>query len=181
VQAMVGSQLRVLVLGGARSGKSLLAERLADRTGEPVTYVATLEAEPDDADLAERIRRHQQRRPPAWTTVELTGSLGLPEVVSATKGTLLVDSLGAWVASAPGFRRDGAALAAAIAERAGTTVVVSDEVGLGVHPATEVGRAFRDALGTINQHVAAVSDRVVLVVAGRVVELGEPIEGIVGR
>lgn len=162
-----------LVLGGARSGKSELAERLAEAAGGPVTYVATLAVDPDDADAAERVRRHRERRPPAWTTVEPTGSAGLAEVLAATPGTILVDSLGAWVASVPDFAADGAALAAAMAARSGATVVVSDEVGLGVHPSSQAGRAFRDALGLVNQQVAAVCDRVVLVVAGRVLELGK--------
>jgi adenosylcobinamide kinase/adenosylcobinamide-phosphate guanylyltransferase len=174
MQGVFGSSGRVLVLGGARSGKSELAERLAGAAGRPVTYVATLVVDRDDADVAERVRRHRERRPAAWTTVEATGSPGLAKVLSALSGTVLVDSLGAWVASAPGFAADGAELASAIASREGTTVVVSDEVGLGVHPSTEVGREFRDALGVVNQQVAAVCDRVLLVVAGRVLELGEP-------
>jgi adenosyl cobinamide kinase/adenosyl cobinamide phosphate guanylyltransferase len=82
---------------------------------------------------------------------------------------LLVDSLGTWVARVPGFAADAAALVAAL--RGHDAVVVSEEVGLGVHPETEVGRRFRDALGEVNQAVGAAADRVLLVVAGRTVEL----------
>lgn len=174
MQGSMGSPGRVLVLGGARSGKSELAERMAASAGEPVTYIATLALDPDDLDGAERVRRHRERRPRAWTTLEAAEPAGLPEILSSVRGVVLVDSLGAWVAAVPGFAADGAALAAAIAGREGTTVVVSDEVGLGVHPSTELGRAFRDALGLVNQQVAAVCERVVLVVAGRVLELGAP-------
>ena len=86
-------------------------------------------------------------------------------------GTALVDSLGPWLAGLPGMATDPAPLCTALTRRAGDTVVVSEEVGLGVHPSSEAGRQFRDSLGTINQAVAAVADRVVLVVAGRGLEL----------
>jgi adenosyl cobinamide kinase/adenosyl cobinamide phosphate guanylyltransferase len=158
-----------LVLGGARSGKSAVAERLAARRRLPVTYLATAVADPDDADLAGRIAAHRARRPPAWTTHE--AGADLPAVLRATPGTVLIDALGTWVAAAPGLDVDGSELCAALVERGGDAVVVSDEVGLGVHPATEVGRRFRDALGELNQAVAAVADEVLLVVAGRVLAL----------
>ena len=150
-----------LVLGGARSGKSAVAERLAG--DGPVTYVATAVA----ADMPERVAAHRARRPSTWTTVEtddLVGALGAP-------GTVLVDSLTAWVARAPAFAVDVDRLCRALAGRAGDTVAVSDEVGLGVHPSTEAGRLFRDALGLVNEAVAAVADDVLLVVAGRVLHL----------
>jgi adenosyl cobinamide kinase/adenosyl cobinamide phosphate guanylyltransferase len=158
-----------LVLGGARSGKSAVAERLAGSLSLPVTYVATAVVDSDDADLAGRIAVHRARRPPAWTTYEVGADL--PAVLRATPGTVLVDALGTWVAAAPDFAVAGSALCAALVERDGDTVVVSDEVGLGVHPATEVGRRFRDALGELNQAVAAVADDVLLIVAGRALAL----------
>jgi adenosyl cobinamide kinase/adenosyl cobinamide phosphate guanylyltransferase len=157
-----------LVLGGARSGKSAFAERLAARLSPPVTYVAT--ARVSDPDMAERVAAHRARRPAEWRTVEalddLAGSL------AALDGTVLVDSLGTWTAGAVDFEPDTEALCEVLRRRPGDTVIVSDEVGLGVHPSTEVGRRFRDALGTINQAVAAVADDVVLVVAGRPLHLG---------
>jgi adenosyl cobinamide kinase/adenosyl cobinamide phosphate guanylyltransferase len=162
-----------LVLGGARSGKSAVAERLAAAGPQPVTYVATVSVG-DDADLAERVARHRARRPTGWRTVEPAewGPGGLPDLVATIPGTVLLDALGPWVASAPGFAVDAAGLCRALRSRDGDAVVVSEEVGLGVHPATEAGRRFRDALGELNQAVAAVADRGVLVVAGRTLELG---------
>lgn len=160
-----------LVLGGARSGKSGFAERLAARLPAPVTYVAT--AEVSDPDMAARVAVHQARRPAGWRTLE--DIRDLPAEVAAVSGTLLIDSLGTWTAGAVDFRPDAAALCDVLRRRKGDTVVVSDEVGLGVHPSTEMGRRFRDALGTINQAVAAVADDVILVVAGRPLRLG-PLE-----
>ena len=159
----------VLVLGGARSGKSAVAERLAARLsgGDPVVYLATANA--TDADMAERIAEHRARRPPTWHTVEAG-----PDLVGALRrwpGTALVDALGTWLARSPHLAGDGRALCAALVERPGDAVVVSEEVGLGVHPSTDVGCRFRDALGEANQAVAAVADEVVLVVAGRVLRL----------
>ena len=159
-----------LVLGGARSGKSALAERLAASAadGAPVTYVATGRAG-GDADMAARIEAHRRRRPPSWETVE--AGLDLPDVLRRTEGTALVDALGTWIAGTADLVVPVADLCAALAQRQGTTVVVSDEVGLGVHPSTEIGRRFRDALGECNTAVADVSDEVLLVVAGRVLPL----------
>lgn len=160
-----------LVLGGARSGKSSVAEGLASRLGPHVTYVATGSAR-GDADMAARIEAHRLRRPPTWTTVEAGAEL--VDVVRTLPGPVLLDALGTWVAATEDFAVDGDGLCRALCDRAGDTVVVSEEVGLGVHPSTEPGRRFRDALGTLNQAVAAVADDVLLVVAGRVLPLGRP-------
>jgi adenosylcobinamide kinase / adenosylcobinamide-phosphate guanylyltransferase len=157
-----------VVLGGARSGKSEVAERLAARLPAPVSYLAT--ATVTDDDMAERVGRHRQRRPAGWITVE-AGS-DLVTAVQRTSGSLLVDSLGTWVASTSHFAVDTEGLCDALRARTGDAVVVSEEVGLGVHPSTEAGRHFRDVLGTVNQRVAAVADEVLLVVAGRVLPLG---------
>lgn len=157
-----------LVLGGARSGKSEVAEGLL---GDEVTYVAT-GPRPDagvDPSWSTRVATHRARRSPSWTTVEAAADL--PAVLRTTTGDVLVDSLGTWVASAPGFGVDTGALCAALTAREGHTVLVSDEVGLGVHPETALGVAFRDALGDLNRAVAAVADDVLLVVAGRVLRL----------
>ena len=162
-----------LVLGGTRSGKSTVAEQLAtelaSRGGGTVTYVAT--ASVTDEEMARRVAAHQARRPAAWSTVELASSTELPAVLAHLDGSVLVDSLGTWVASAPDLEVDAQALVHALQVRSGSTVLVSEEVGLAVHPATAVGRAFVDALGHLNQTVAAVAGRVLLVVAGRTVEL----------
>lgn len=160
-----------LVLGGARSGKSAVAEQLVARLAGPVTYVATAVLDPADADHVARIAAHRGRRDPAWTTVETTD---LPGVLRSTTGAVLVDSLGTWVTADPELAPDVATLCAALRDRGGDTVVVSEEVGLGVHPSSELGRHFRDALGTVNLAVAEVADDVLLVVAGRVLPLERP-------
>lgn len=160
-----------LVLGGARSGKSAEAERLVSRwaDGATVTYVATARLDGDDPALADRVAAHRARRPSHWTTVDAGDDL--VAVLLATAGAVLLDSLGPWVAAAHPAAPDPAPLVAALATRPGDTVVVSDEVGLAVHPTTEAGRWFVDALGTVNQAVAAIAADVRLVVAGRVLSL----------
>jgi adenosylcobinamide kinase/adenosylcobinamide-phosphate guanylyltransferase len=160
-----------LVLGGARSGKSTVAEGLASGLAPPVTYVATLDVG-DDADLAARVARHRARRPAHWRTVEAGPEL--PDVLRTVAGTVLVDSLGPWVGASPGLEVQTESLCSALAVRDGDTVVVSDEVGLSVHPSTEEGRLFRDALGALNQAVAARADDVILVVAGCTLRLDRP-------
>lgn len=164
-----------LLIGGARSGKSALAERLAAASARErrcgVTYVATIVAG-DDVALAERIAAHRARRPPAWATVE--AGADVPAAIENLSGTVLLDSLGPWVAARTDFSVDAAGLCATLRRRRGDTVIVSDEVGLGVYPDSPRGGAFRDALGSLNQAVAAVADRVFLVVAGRVLALDGP-------
>jgi adenosyl cobinamide kinase/adenosyl cobinamide phosphate guanylyltransferase len=162
-----------LVLGGARSGKSAVAERLAAELPSPVTYVATAAVDPGDADHVARVAAHQARRDPAWVTVEAVGA-ELPAVLRGRAGTALVDSLGTWLTGHADLVADAGDLCAALRQRAGDSVLVSEEVGLGVHPSSELGRQFRDALGTINVAVADVADRVLLVVAGRVLPLERP-------
>ena len=154
-----------LVLGGVRSGKSEVAERLAGPG--PGTYLATGLVDPDDADFAARVARHRARRPPSWATVEEPRAV--PGVLARLHGVVLLDALGPWIAN--DARADVDSLVAALVSRRGDTVVVSEEVGLGVHPMTEVGRLFADRLGTANRRIADVADRCLLVVAGRVIEL----------
>lgn len=154
-----------LVLGGARSGKSAVAEALL---GDDVVYVAT--AEVLDDDFSARVAAHRLRRPASWTTVE--AGPDLPAVLRDLPARpALVDSLGTWVARCEGFAADAEALVSALRGRSAPTVVVSEEVGLGVHPETEVGRRWRDALGEVNQAVAAAAGDVLLVVAGRTLRL----------
>jgi len=165
-----------LLLGGSGSGKSAEAElRLA---GEPeVVYVATGPSGDDDAEWRARVRAHRRRRPAHWRTVETADVAGL--LLDGT-APLLVDGLGTWLAavfddcdaweSAAG--REGVArrcdeLVDAWRRTARRVVAVSDEVGLGVVPASASGRRFRDELGRLNQRLAAESEEVALVVAGR--------------
>ena len=155
-----------LVLGGARSGKSAVAEGLCH--GD-VVYVATYLLDPADTDMAARVAAHKLRRPAEWTTVEARSDGVVEAVRRAPAGsTILLDSLTTWAGAG---EVDGDGLAAALSDRAGDAVVVSDEVGMGGHPSTEAGRLFRDRLGDLNQLVAAVADQVLLVVAGRVLRL----------
>ena len=156
-----------LVLGGARSGKSAVAERLAAQLPPPVTYVATARAA--DEDMAERIAAHVSRRPSSWSTVEAPADLS--SALRSLDGTVLLDALGTWVAGAAGFAVDGDEWCVALVERKGDTVVVSEEVGMGVHPSSEAGRRFRDVLGELNRRVAEVADDALLVVAGRALRL----------
>ncbi|MDP1819382.1 MAG: bifunctional adenosylcobinamide kinase/adenosylcobinamide-phosphate guanylyltransferase [Acidimicrobiales bacterium] len=167
----------VLLLGGACSGKSLVAEQLAAALPPPVTYLATAVVDEADADHAERVAAHRHRRDPAWTTIEVGGDLAA--ALATTAGSALVESLGTWVtarwAEEPvDLSPSVAELCAALQTRAGDTVVVSEEVGLGVHPSSEAGRRFREALGAVNLAVAAVADDVHLVVAGRLLLLQRP-------
>lgn len=159
-----------LVMGGARAGKSALAERRVARSGRPVVYVATLLLSEADEDMQVRILRDRARRPMEWETLELGPGDDLTRVLDECPAELLVDSLGTWVAGFDGFEVSPEKLVSSLELRrkAGRgTVLVSDEVGLGVHPSTEPGRRFRDALGELNRAVAAVADEVFLAVAGR--------------
>lgn len=156
-----------LVLGGARSGKSAVAERLVAQAGDDVVYVATGVA--TDEDMSARIAAHKLRRPPKWDTVESQDLVAAVRALPARPA--LIDSLGTWLASTDDFVVDVDGLVDALRSRPAVTVVVSDEVGLGVHPETAIGRAWRDALGDLNQTVAAIADDAVLVVAGRVIRL----------
>jgi adenosyl cobinamide kinase/adenosyl cobinamide phosphate guanylyltransferase len=164
-----------LVLGGARSGKSAVAEALAARGGSPVTYVATMDPS-GDSELEARVDAHRQRRDPSWATVDATDDLA--GTLALVHGTALVDSLGPWVARFAGgagvVEARSAALCEVLVKRDGNTVLVSDEVGLAVHPSSAEGRCFRDALGLLNHAVSAVADKAYLVVAGRALELPPP-------
>lgn len=165
-----------LVVGGTRSGKSAIAERLAAATRAPVTYLATARIDSGDVDHRRRIDAHQARRPHEWVTIECPSPTDLLDALATTGGTVLVDSLGTWLTNHPSLEADPEPLAAALVARTGHTIVVSEEVGLSIHAPTEMGRRYVDALGSINQAVGAVAARVLLVVAGRVVELGEFVE-----
>jgi adenosyl cobinamide kinase/adenosyl cobinamide phosphate guanylyltransferase len=161
-----------LVLGGTRSGKSEYAEALAARLSDTVTYVATGVA--TDADMAARIAAHQARRPRSWATAEV--GTDLPRRLAAIEGVALVDSLGTWVAASRDLTPDTAGLCGVLQARTDPTILVSEEVGLGVHPPTAPGRVFTDHLGDLNRAVAAVASTVLLVVAGRALTLAAPSE-----
>ncbi len=180
----------VLVTGGARSGKSVFAEMLAARGGERVAYVAT--ATVGDAEMADRIARHRARRPAAWLTLEAPLDIlaGLAAVGAGIE-VVLVDCLAVWAANRllavgepaeDGWWDRVGALERALAEELDLVVttgraaawdllLVTNEVGFGVVPPTELARAYRDLLGRLNQVVAARANDVFLVVAGLAVEI----------
>jgi adenosylcobinamide kinase / adenosylcobinamide-phosphate guanylyltransferase len=161
----------LFILGGARSGKSRFAVAGLPARAR-VLYIAT--AQPGDADMAARIARHQAERSPHWTTLEAPFDLvpRLGEGLGSAE-TVVVDCLTLWVANLM-LRGDGDeavlkeadALAALVAAPRADLRVVSNEAGLGVHPATADGLRFRDLLGGVNQRVAAAAARVVLMIAG---------------
>ncbi len=168
-----------LVLGGARSGKSAYAERMVEAAGKGL-YLAT--AEPGDAEMAERIRHHKVRRGPAWETLE--EPLALPGALrrhARPDRPILVDCLTLWLANLMAAERDIEAetgnLTSACADLNGAVVFVSNEVGSGIVPATSLGRAFRDHAGRLNQAVARVADRVVILIAGLPLNLKQPGDG----
>jgi adenosylcobinamide kinase/adenosylcobinamide-phosphate guanylyltransferase len=170
--------LAVLV-GGARAGKSALAADFARRWEGPVAYVATAEAR--DEEMRSRIEMHRAGRPAEWTTVE--EPLQLREVlVGLDDGALaVVDCLTLWVANLlergdteQEIVAEAVAVAAAARARAAPVLVVTNEVGLGIVPATPSGRAYRDLLGRVNSTFVEHADRAALVVAGRLLQLDSP-------
>lgn len=160
-----------LLLGGVRSGKSAAAEAMfAD--GTAVTYVAS--GAHSDESMTERIARHQERRPSNWATVELAEGDDLISALRAATQPVLVDSLGSWLALHHDFAAPVSELVACLRDVTVDVVLVGEEVGLSVHPETELGRRFQDAMGSLNAAVAAVADEAFLVVAGRLLPLQRP-------
>lgn len=173
---------RTLVLGGARSGKSAHAEQLAQQSGKEVIYVATAAA--GDGEMARRIALHRQQRPAHWTTVE--EKLALAHVLATWRAPhrlVLVDCLTLWLSNLlfedgtvypdvgtidlpARFHAERAALLAELEQPRGDVVFVSNEVGMGIVPYGAVTRAYADEAGRLNQAVAALCDRAVLVAAG---------------
>lgn len=159
-----------LVLGGARSGKSRLAEKLtraALTDQQTPNYIATAEAWDDE--MRARIAQHQHERGDDWTTLEAPHDL--PEAIRSSDGVpLLVDCLTLWLSNRmladADLDTDRAALLEALASRPAPTVLVSNEVGFGIVPETPLGRRFRDAQGNLNQNIAAAADCVILTAAG---------------
>jgi len=182
----------VVVTGGARSGKSNVAERMAARCPQPVT-VAVFGSSEGDPEMAERIARHQAGRSEDWLVVEAGDSVEWTE--RAGGGTLLLDCFGTLLGMVmgevlaemgggdlgaagrlpagyePEVERRFAALAAWLLKRGGDTVVVTNEVGDGVVPEHATGRVFRDVLGRANRSLVSRAQRAYLVVAGRVMDL----------
>lgn len=163
--------MRSLILGGARSGKSALAERWAIESGRDVVYIAT--AERRDGEMDARIDLHRARRPAGWTCVE--EPLALASAVrrsAAMDRCVLVDCLTLWLSNllclddAARYGREREALLDAVAAAPGMLLLVSNEVGLGIVPMGELSRRFVDEAGRLHQALAARCERVVFTAAG---------------
>jgi adenosylcobinamide kinase/adenosylcobinamide-phosphate guanylyltransferase len=166
-----------LVLGGARSGKSRYAQTLALRR-KKVTYIAT--ARPRDPEMRRKIARHRRQRPTHWKTAE--ASRNLAEVIQREgkkADVLIIDCLTTFLANVANTRNGNAARLPTLAEEVceairatkASVIAISNEVGSGVVPGYRSGRVYRDLLGQLNQQMAAVADRVVLMVAGIVLPI----------
>ena len=158
-----------LILGGARSGKTAFALSLAEREDGDLVYLATAEAH--DQEMLDRIGRHRAERGLRWTTVE--EAMDLPRVLAARSragNVVLVDCLTLWLSNLMLAELDVAAMTEALTcvlpTLAGSTIFVSNEVGLGIVPDNALARRFRDAQGTLNQRLATAASSVVLVAAG---------------
>ncbi len=176
-----------LILGGARSGKSSLAQEMAKEHGGRVLFVATAEA--GDEEMAARIEAHKQARPAHWTTLEVTMGLG-PQITGALKDertvvidciTLLINNIfqhHGWPEDAElmerAVREETEGLIACMGGAKADFIIVSNEVGLGIVPGDPLSRIYRDVLGRANQLLAARADTVYLLVAGLSVTLKGP-------
>ncbi|MEI7612980.1 MAG: bifunctional adenosylcobinamide kinase/adenosylcobinamide-phosphate guanylyltransferase [Betaproteobacteria bacterium] len=175
--------MRELIFGGARSGKSLLAEKRAQESGLRVIYVATAQAR--DGEMQLRIAHHRERRPAEWGLVEAPLDLAVTlRQQAAPDVCLLVDCLTLWLTnllfageaanqaeagqalSCPLFTGEIAALLETLPQLPGRIILVSNEVGCGIVPMAAVSRLFADEQGRLNQRVAAVCEKVTLVAAG---------------
>lgn len=164
-----------LILGGARSGKSAYAEKLATASGLPVTYIAT--AQVYDTEFGQRVEHHKNRRPAHWQTVEQSFKLG--EVLQQHAGSskcIIVDCLTLWLAQCicPDCERpenldwqhERSSLLNALADLPGMILLVSNEVGMGIVPLGEINRQFQDEQGRLNQAIAQIADKVSFIAAG---------------
>lgn len=163
--------MRTLILGGARSGKSACAERLAGESGLQVTYIATAQA--GDEEMSMRIAHHRARRPEQWHCVEepLALAAALRDHARADR-CILIDCLTLWLSNLLGdadterFQRERDQLLDVLPGLPGTLLMVSNEVGMGIVPMGELTRRFVDEAGRLHQSIAAISERVLFVAAG---------------
>ena len=169
----------ILILGGARSGKSSYAQSLAEGTGQSVAFIATAQALDDE--MSARIRKHRAERPLDWETFEVPLDIAShtqrikSDVVILDCITLLISNLLMQFAKddlvdegpfRPAVQKEINALIAAIRDRKHDWIIISNEVGLGLVPPYQMGRVYRDWLGWANQRLAGEADEVILMVAG---------------
>jgi len=164
-----------LILGGARSGKSAYAEKLAADSGLAVTYIAT--AQVYDAEFGQRVHHHKTRRPAHWQTVEQAFALGaaLKQHASADR-CIIVDCLTLWLAQCIcpdcdrpqnlSWPQERQALLDSLKNLPGKILMVSNEVGMGIVPLGEINRQFQDEQGRLNQSIASIADKVSFIAAG---------------
>ena len=174
----------ILVTGASRSGKSEWAERLAGKTQMSVTYIATANIDPTDAEWQARIDKHRQRRPKNWQIK--TAQKELATIVNSALQTecLLIDSLGTWVANfldldEESWQKISDRLLANLQITPATVILVGEETGWGVVPAYKSGRVFRDRLGHLVRQIGGIADLVYLVTGGHILNLsllGEPLD-----
>jgi len=168
-----------VLLGGARSGKSDLAVRLAASSARSVVVVATAEAR--DEEMAERIRRHRAARPAPWKTLEEPLAVGEAIAGVDPEAFVVLDCVSLWVSNAlesgvddDRIAEDAGEIAECLRGRHGPAAVVTNEVGLGIVPVNALARRFRDVLGRVNVVFAAAAAQTFLVVAGKALPLEEP-------
>jgi adenosylcobinamide kinase/adenosylcobinamide-phosphate guanylyltransferase len=158
----------ILILGGARSGKSRYAERLISEYAAPWIYIATAEAQDDEMRM--RIAEHRARRDRRWHTIEAPHALADAVRDAPAERPLLVDCLTLWLSNRllvdADIEQETGTLVGTLAARTAPTIAVSNEVGLGIVPDNALARRFRDAAGTANQMLAARADRVDFIAAG---------------
>lgn len=168
----------ILVTGPARSGKSEWAEFLAKQSNKAVTYVATAQVDPADAEWQTRILQHQQRRPANWKTLSVSVELAATIEAASASDCLLIDSLGTWLSNL--LEQDDALwqhtshnLLHQLSQTRAQVIIVAEETGWGVVPAYASGRQFRDRLGKLTQQIGAIANPVYLVTGGHVLNLSQ--------
>jgi adenosylcobinamide kinase/adenosylcobinamide-phosphate guanylyltransferase len=176
----------ILVLGPASSGKSEWAEKLAQASPKPVTYIATAIADSNDSAWQEKLQKHASRRPSSWSTEEIPLALTsyLQQVTS--KNCLLIDSLGTWVANFleaddQAWENTVVAFLESLEGTSNEVILVGEETGWGVIPAYKSGRTFRDRLGNLTRRVGEIATEVYLVTGGYALplnQIGQPLNSI---
>jgi adenosylcobinamide kinase / adenosylcobinamide-phosphate guanylyltransferase len=167
----------ILITGPSRSGKSEWAEDLAQRTGQPIIYIATAIHNLEDLEWEARITQHQKRRPESWKVLELNQELiAFLQKEQDSTSCLLIDSLGTWLAtwleeSEEVWQPMATAFTELLTHYKGTVILVSEEVGWGLVPIYPLGRIFRDRLGSMNQRLGLIAEEVYLVVSGYALDL----------
>jgi adenosylcobinamide kinase / adenosylcobinamide-phosphate guanylyltransferase len=163
--------MKTLILGGVRSGKSRYAEGLARARGGPVAVIATATAQ--DAEMAARIEAHRRNRPPEWRVIEEPIRLAAAlDTAASPAGSVIVDCLTLWLTNllcgddAEALGRETGRLFEALPRVSGECILISNEVGLGIMPMNALARRFGDEAGLLHQRLAALCDRVVIMVAG---------------